>query len=403
MARSPALMSPSGAPVTKLKSKPLSLLKASAQVSSPLSEDEDAPPEDLAEKQNWLEKNRYTKEKQIGEGTYANVYRGRVKDNPSIVVAIKKIKIIQEFRDGIAPAAFRECKYLSELAHPNIIHLLGVFTSKDQNINLVLEYLPMGDLEAIIKSKDALRYGPADIKAWMLMVNRAVWWCHENHVLHRDIKPNNIFVASDGTLKLADFGLARGMVDPDPRYAMTTNVITMFYRPPELVYEVRYYTGKVDVWSVACVHAELLTGNFFLPCERPIELLSLICDIFGHPTEKNWTGVSKLPLWKNLTGGLTSFKELTPKSRLMEIWKTRDEQEGDLLWHMFSLDPNKRFSERQVLEHPYWTAKPRPTETGSLPKRGGGEEKMGEDLKRKGGEIESTGRSDKIARRLDFG
>jgi cyclin-dependent kinase 7 len=70
---------------------------------------------------------------------------------------------------------------------------------------------------------------------------------------------------------------------------------------------------------------------------------------------------------------------------------------------MFALDPNKRFSERQILEHPYWTSKPRPTETINLPRRGGGEEKMGEDLKRKGGEIESTGRTDKIARRLDFG
>lgn len=342
-------------------------------------------------------------EKAIGEGTYANVYKGHLRSDPSTLVAIKKIKIIQEFKDGIAPAAFRECKYLSELSHPNIIHLLGVFTSKDQNINLVLEYLPMGDLEAIIKAKDEIRYGAADIKAWMLMVNRAVWWCHESHVLHRDIKPNNIFVAADGTLKLADFGLARGMIDPDPKNAMTTNVITMFYRPPELLYEARYYTGKVDIWSVACVHAELLLGTFFLPCEREIQLLSLICDVFGHPTERNWPGVSKLPRWADTTGKEPQFTPLKSKHQLMPLWRTSDEQEADLLWNMFQLDPQKRYRARQILEHPYWKAAPRPTETRSLPKRAGGEEKMGEDLKRKGGEIESSGRGDKVARRLDFG
>ncbi|KIW01693.1 uncharacterized protein PV09_06874 [Verruconis gallopava] len=408
MARSPAVASP-GARPSKLpaaKAKPIAAVQAldlKSAASSPRGSDDEAAPEDLAERLNWEEKHKYVKEKAIGEGTYAKVYRGHLRTDPKTLVAIKKIKIIEEFKDGIAPAAFRECKYLSELSHPNIIHLLGVFTSKDQNINLVLEYLPMGDLEAIIKAKNELRYGAADIKAWMLMVNRAVWWCHENHILHRDIKPNNIFVAADGTLKLADFGLARSMVDPDPNRPMTTNVITMFYRPPELLYETRFYSGKVDVWSVACVHAELLRGDFFLPAEREIQLLSLIQDVFGHPTERNWPGVSKLPRWSELTGNSAQFTPLKTKSQLMSTWRTSDEIEGDLLYHMFQLDPQKRYSARQVLEHAYWTAKPRPTETKNLPKKGGGEEKLGEDLKRKGGEIDTGERFDKVARRLDFG
>ena len=210
-------------------------------------------------------------------------------------------------------------------------------------------------------------------------------------------------MAADGTLKLADFGLARGMVDPNPSTPMTTNVITMFYRPPELLYEARWYSGKVDVWSVGCVHAELLLGTFFLPAEREIQLLNLICEVFGHPTERNWPGLKELPKFKDLTGTTSTFTPLKTKQELMRTWRTSDELEGDLLFNMFRLDPNKRFGERQVLEHPYWTSNPRPTETKDLPKRGGGEEKMGEDLKRKGGEIEETGRADKVARRLDFG
>lgn len=321
------------------------------------------------------------------------------------MVAIKKIKVIKEFKDGIAPAAFRECKYLPELSHPNIIHLLGVFTSKDQNVNLVMEYLPMGDLEAIIKAKAEIRYGPADIKAWMSMINRAVWWCHENHILHRDIKANNIFVAADGTLKLADFGLARAMVDPDPLYKMTTNVITLWYRPPELLYETRHYSGKVDVWSVACVHAELLLGEPLLPGGgSELSMISIIQDVFGHSTERNWPGVSKLPRWGDTTGREPQFQPLKSKQQLMSsVWRTNDDNEGDLLYHMFQLDPQKRFNARQVLEHPYWTVAPRPTKTENLPKKGGGEKKLAEDLKRKGGELETNGRIDKVARRLDFG
>jgi cyclin-dependent kinase 7 len=424
MARSPAVASPGALPTrVPAKSKPIAALqtKSSAASSPRDSEDEDAP-EDLAERLNWEEKHKYVKGssttlfdepmitsnditigKTIGEGTYANVYKGHLRSDPSTLVAIKKIKVIKEFQDGIAPAAFRECKYLSELSHPNIIHLLGVFTSKDQNINLVLEYLPMGDLEAIIKAKDSLRYSAADIKAWMLMVNRAVWWCHENHILHRDIKPNNIFVAADGTLKLADFGLARSMIDPDPRFPMTTNVITMFYRPPELLYETKYYTGKVDIWSVGCVHAELLLGTFFLPCEREIQLLDMITSTFGHPTERNWPGVSKLKEWASTTGTSTTFTPLKTKHQLMPVWRTNDEVEADLLFGMFQLDPQKRFSARQVLEHDYWGSKPRPTEVKDLPRKGGGEAKMGEDLKRSGGEIEEGGRGDKVARKLNFG
>jgi cyclin-dependent kinase 7 len=271
---------------------------------------------------------------------------------------------------------------------------------------MVLEYLPMGDLEGIWKAKDEIRYGAPDIKAWMSMINQAVWWCHENHILHRDIKANNIFVAADGTLKLADFGLARSMVDPDPKRPMTTNVITMFYRPPELLYETPFYSGKVDVWSVACVHVELLTGAFFLPGQTALEMFTLIHDVFGHATERNWPGVSKLPRWADTTGKEPQFTALKSKHQLMGAnWRTTDEHEGDLLYGMFQLDPNKRLSARQVLEHQYWISAPRPTRTENLPKHGGGEEQMGEDLKRKGGELEGkeNGRVDKVARKLNFG
>ncbi|PHH84164.1 hypothetical protein CDD83_2375 [Cordyceps sp. RAO-2017] len=207
-----------------------------------------APPSlDLAELMNEEEKRKYAKGKKLGEGTYAIVFLGHLRARPSTLVAIKKIKVQKEYTEGMAPDAVRELKHLQELNHPNIISLLSVFSSKDQNLNLVLEYLPLGDLEMLIRDTDHVRYGAADIKAWMGMLTRAVWFCHENFVLHRDIKPNNLLIAADGEVKLADFGLARSFADPHQN--MTANVITRWYRPPELLFGARHYGGAVDVWS----------------------------------------------------------------------------------------------------------------------------------------------------------
>lgn len=294
--------------------------------------------------------------------------------------------------------AIREIKFLSELSHPNIIQLHAVFSTKDQNISLVLEHLPLGDLEMLWKNH-SISYGGADIKSWANMLCQAVWFCHENYVLHRDIKGNNLLISADGTVKLADFGLARSFADPGRD--MTCNVITRFYRPPELLLGCRHYGGCVDVWSTGCVIAELAIREFFLPSETDIQQLSVICDVFGIPTEETWPGVSKLRHYE------ASFGAAAPKHpHGINYWKQRfpllGEDGIDLLRGMLRMDPMKRLSATQVLQHPYWTNAPRPTKKENLPKQGGGEKTMGEDLKRRGGEIE-TGRLDKVARKLDFG
>ena len=144
----------------------------------------------------------------------------------------------------------------------------------------------------LIKDVDGVRYGTADIKAWMGMLGRAVWFCHENFILHRDIKPNNLLIAADGEVKLADFGLARSFADPYNK--MTYNVITRWYRPPELLYGARHYAGAVDVWAVGLVFAELIIRAPFVAGNTDIHQLDLICQAIGTPTEENWPGVTKL-------------------------------------------------------------------------------------------------------------
>ena len=164
---------------------------------------------------------------------------------------------------------------------------------------------------------------PADIKSWMAMTFRGLEFCHRNWILHRvigspaaesinrlmsslqDLKPNNLLIASDGQLKIADFGLARDFADPG--YKMTCQVITRhaivlfiqqlsvltvclsrWYRPPELLFGSRYYSSAVDIWSVGTIFAELMLRIPYLPGESDMDQLKTIFRALGTPTEEDW-------------------------------------------------------------------------------------------------------------------
>ncbi|KAI1214917.1 serine/threonine-protein kinase [Annulohypoxylon truncatum] len=356
-----------------------------------------SPSLDIAEQLNEDEKRKYVKGKKLGEGTYANVYLGYLKSDPSQYVAIKKIKIQTEYTEGMAPDAVREIKHLQELSHPNIITLHSVFSSKDQNLNLVLEYLPLGDLEMLIRDTDRVRYGTADIKAWMGMLTRAVWFCHENFVLHRDIKPNNLLIAADGEVKLADFGLARSF--SDPYKIMTSNVITRWYRPPELLFGAKHYSGAVDIWSVGLVFAELILRVPYIAGNTEIHQISLICQAVGTPTEDNWPGVSSLP-------GYTREGDVYPvqgRDAYMARFGTVGYDGVDLLMKTLILDPKKRITAFEMLKHEWWHKDPKPSRKQDLPKKkSGAQDKVGDDLKRRPGIVDED-KGSKVARKLDFG
>ncbi|KAL1899029.1 TFIIH complex serine/threonine-protein kinase subunit kin28 [Ceratocystis pirilliformis] len=358
---------------------------------------------DLSEQMNEVEKKKYIKGKRLGEGTYAVVFLGHLRSDPTQRVAIKKIKVQKEYTDGLPPDAVREIKFLQELKHPNIISLLSVFSSKDQNLNLVLEYLPLGDLEMLIRDTNAVRYGAGDIKAWMGMLTRAVWFCHENFVLHRDIKPNNLLISASGDIKLADFGLARSFADP--HQYMTCQVITRWYRPPELLFAVKHYGGGADVWSVGCVFAELILRAPYLPGDTDIHQLALICRELGTPTEENWPGVTRQKEYHAIPSEIYPVK---PREYFQGRFGTVGGAGVDLLMRTLTLDPKKRISAREMLQHEWWFAEPRPTPKQDLPTKAEAPQVAAADIKRRPGaagkeDDDEPNRGAKVARRLDFG
>jgi cyclin-dependent kinase 7 len=321
--------------------------------------------------------------KKIGEGTYAVVFSGHIKAHPSTLVAIKKFKINisdPRLRDGINVDTIREIKYLQEISHPSIVSLIDVFSSKDQSINMVIEFFPNGNLEELIKDS-SVSYGAADIKAWMGMLLRGLYYLHSNFILHRDIKPNNLLIAADGNVKLADFGLARSF--GEPWEVMTHVVITLWYRPPELLFGARHYSGAVDVWSVGMVFAELLIRRPYAAADiaegeftsgGEIAQIDKICEAVGTPTEREWPGMIQLPNY------VESEKRVPVRDRgfFMNMFPMAGGHGVDLLMAMLKLDPRRRITAKGALEHEWWRNDPRPTDTANLPKQGGGVKKMAE-------------------------
>lgn len=346
--------------------------------------------------------------KKLGEGTYAIVYKGHLRSDPNVLVAIKKFKVDpSQQKEGLNVDTIREIKYLQEISHPSIVALLDVFSSKDQNINMVIEYFSNGNLEELIRDK-SVSYGAADVKAWMGMLCRAIYYCHSNFILHRDIKPNNLLIAADGEVKLADFGLARSF--GEPRYQMTSAVITLWYRPPELLFGARQYGGAIDIWSIGMVFAELLIRRPYAAADvadqqvlasggGTVAQLDKICEAVGTPNEDNWPGVSNLRDYFDLDKKIP----VRDKTFYMQMFPTAGSVGVDLLMAMLKLDPRKRVTARGSLEHEWWSVDPRPTDKENLPKQGGGASKMAAAETAVPGAVLDDAKFKGVAKKLDFG
>lgn len=298
---------------------------------------------------------RYEKIEFLGEGQFATVYKARDLETGKIV-AVKKIKLGSraEARDGINRTALREIKILQELSHPNIIGLRDVF-GHQSNVSLVFDFMDT-DLEIIIRDRSVL-FIPAHIKSYIIMTLKGLRYLHDNWILHRDLKPNNLLIDRSGTLKIADFGLAKAYGSPNR--INTHQVVTRWYRAPELIYGARKYATGIDVWAVGCILAELLLREAIFPGESDLDQLDKIFQVTGTPDQDSWPDVDELPDY-------IGFKPLPPRP-LHTIFLAASDDLLDLLGHMLALNPRKRMTTGQLLKHRYFSSRPFPTDPANLP------------------------------------
>lgn len=290
--------------------------------------------------------NRYDKGPTIGSGTFGVVFKA-VDKLTNKTVAIKMIRT-GKYKEGVNVTALREIKLLKELYDPNVIELSDVYQHK-RNLYLVFEYME-SDLEAVIYDRNTF-LSPADYKSYMQMTLKGLAFCHKKWVFHRDMKPNNLLLGSDGQLKIADFGLARIFGSPDRRF--THEVFARWYRAPELLFGSKMYGPGVDVWAAACIFAELILRRPLFQGQTDIDQLGKIFQTFGTPRESQWPDMTALPNYVEYSyAPPQSFRILFPQA---------SEDCLDLLQRMFAYDPNKRISAQQALEHRYFRTEPAPT------------------------------------------
>ncbi|KMT00218.1 hypothetical protein BVRB_1g020320 isoform A [Beta vulgaris subsp. vulgaris] len=285
---------------------------------------------------------QYEKVEKIGEGTYGVVYKARDKVTNE-TIALKKIRLEQE-DEGVPSTAIREISLLKEMQHGNIVRLQDVVHS-EKRLYLVFEYLDL-DLKKHMDSSPDFAKDPRMIKRFLYQILRGIAYCHSHRVLHRDLKPQNLLIdRQTNALKLADFGLARAFGIPVRTF--THEVVTLWYRAPEILLGSRHYSTPVDVWSVGCIFAEMVNQKPLFPGDSEIDELFKIFRTLGTPSEETWPGVTSLPDFKS------SFPKWISKD-LSAIVPNLDPAGIDLLNKMLCLDPSKRITARNALEHEYF-------------------------------------------------
>lgn len=303
----------------------------------------------------------FQKKNQVGQGTYGSVFMGADKVTGEIV-ALKRINTEQE-ENGFPITALREVKILKALRHENVVKLKEIVTSKEQNetpknVFMVFEYHEY-DLTGILETSE-IRFTQDHIKSWAMQLLKGVNYMHVNNVVHRDLKASNLLINKKGELVIADWGLARSW-GPQMKH-LTNGVVTLWYRPIELLLGCKQYSTKIDMWSVGCIIAEMFRRSGLLKGHNEASQLSLIFNTCGHPTKASWPNIDQMcPLWRNYE--LRSDERPKPNTldKLLRErlpypqWMTNNAVK--LISKLLELNPDDRYSAVDAIRSEYfWEA-----------------------------------------------
>lgn len=233
---------------------------------------------------------------------------------------------------------------MKELKHENIVALHDVIHTENK-LMLVFEFMDKDLKKYMDTAGDRGSLKPPLIKSLMYQLMQGIAFCHENRVLHRDLKPQNLLINSKGQLKLADFGLARAFGIPVNTFS--NEVVTLWYRAPDVLLGSRQYNTSIDIWSAGCIMAEMFTGRPLFPGTANDDQLQKIFRLMGTPSERSWPGISQFPEYK------PNFHVYATQD-LRQLLPQIDQLGLDLLSRMLVLRPENRISAAVALQHQWF-------------------------------------------------
>ena len=324
----------------------------------------------LAEKEKYIEKfdfpycdkvDKYEKVTKIGQGTFGEVFKARLRADKSKVVALKKVLMDNE-KEGFPITALREIRILQLLNHENIVNLQEICRQYSRHnkpkttFYLVFDFCEH-DLAGLL-SNVKVKFSLGEIKKVMQQMFEGLFYIHSNKIIHRDMKAANILITKQGILKLADFGLARAIsINKNGKPNRYTNrVVTLWYRPPELLLGERNYGPPVDLWGAGCIMAEMWTRSPIMQGSTEQHQLTLIAQLCGAITPEIWPTVNELELYNKVELPKTTKRRV--KERLKPYVK--DPYACDLIDKLLYLDPSKRTDSDTALNHDFFWTDPMP-------------------------------------------
>jgi len=293
--------------------------------------------------------------KQVGKGAYGEVFLCENSVDGSRVA----VKWVKDFaRDPtFGKRIVREVRILAQLDHPNLLRLADLLPVPGPVFNDVFIAMPFMDLDLhkVIYSRMTLSDGHA--QAFACQILRGLKYLHSAEIVHRDLKPSNILVNTDCTLRIADLGLARGRVYEEEK--LTDYVVTRWYRAPELILLPSRYFEAVDLWSVGCIQAELLSRKPLFPGTNHIDMLRRFARILGFVPARDLAWIpDEGPAREDVlrfveTLGLPDGESQQPEEPLSERLPKKTDACLDFVKALLTFDPNQRISASAALAHEY--------------------------------------------------